>query len=140
MISSRMANLLSIALPLLVLVGCASQSPQVTQDPKAELCTNLARFNTAVATLKSMSPSSTVGDFRSAREQVQTTYAAVKESASNVQDARATELERAYQALDQSLQTISDSSTLSQAAASIAPQVAAVEAARTQMQAGLNCP
>ncbi len=57
-----------VALPLILLASCAIQespqstqeSPQSTQDKKTELFTNLARLNTSVAKLKSMSPSSTV--------------------------------------------------------------------------------
>lgn len=140
MISNRLFQFLLAGLPLALLISCTNQSPQSTQDKKAELCTNLARFNTAVATLKSMSPSSTVGDFRQARDQVKTTFAAVKTSAQAVQEAKVAELETAYQALDNSVTSIPDTATLSQAASSIAPQVAAVEAAENQMSAGLNCP
>lgn len=141
--SNRALNIFLASLPLILLASCASESPQSaqsTQDKKAELCTNLARFNTSVATLKSMSPSSTVGDFRTAREQVQATFAEVKSSAAMVQDSKAGELESAYQNLDKTIGAVSDTATLSQAAASIAPQVAAVEAAQAQMRSGLNCP
>jgi hypothetical protein len=137
---NRLSSFLLAGLSLFLLVSCTSESPQSTQDKKAELCTNLARFNTAVATLKSTSPSSTVGDFRQARDQVKTTFAAVKTSAQSVQEAKVAELETAYQQLDRAMSSIPDSATLSQAEASIAPQVAAVEAAEDQMSSGLDCP
>lgn len=131
-------------LPLLFLVSCAGNSTQTqvqsTQDKQAELCTNLARFNTSVATLKSMSPSSTVGDFRAAREQVKTAFADVKTSAQAVQGAKLADLEQAYQQLDTAVSSVPDSATLNQAAQSIAPSIAAVEAAQTQTRSGLNCP
>lgn len=143
MLSNRAFNLSLAALPLLLLVSCtssSSQSPQSTQDKKTELCTNLARFTTAVATLKSMTPSSTVGDFRTAQEQVKTTFIDVKNSAGTVQDARIADLERAYEELDKAVGAVPNTATLDQAATSIAPQVAAVEAAEAQVQSGLNCP
>lgn len=132
-------------LPLFLLASCANNASQPTQmqsteDKKTELCTNLARLNTAVATLKSISPSSTVSDFRTAREQVKTAFADVKTSAQTVQEAKIADLEQAYQGLDQAIGNVSDSATLNQAAQSIAPNIAAVEAAQTQARSGLNCP
>jgi hypothetical protein len=140
MITNRAFNLFLATLPLVLLIGCTAEPPQSTQDKKAELCTNLARFNTAVATLKSMSPSSTVGDFKQARDQVRTTFNDVKQSAQTVQEAKVTELEQAYQDLDTAVTAVPDTATLVQARDSIAPQVAAVEAAQSQLDAGLNCP
>lgn len=136
----RVPNLVLITLPLLLLISCTSESPQSIEDKKTELCTNLARFKTAVATLKSTSPSSTVGDLKNAQDQVRTTFNDVKSSAQRVQEAKAGELEAAYQNLDKAIQDIPNTATLNQAATSIAPQVAAVEAAQTQLSSGLSCP
>lgn len=136
----RVPNFVLITLPLLLLISCTSESPQSIEDKKTELCTNLARFKTAVATLKSTSPSSTVGDLKNAQDQVRTTFNDVKSSAQRVQEAKAGELEAAYQNLDKAIQDIPNTATLNQAATSIAPQVAAVEAAQTQLSSGLSCP
>lgn len=136
----RVPNFVLITLPLLLLISCTSESPQSIEDKKTELCTNLARFKTAVATLKSTSPSSTVGDLKNAQDQVRTTFNDVKSSAQKVQEAKAGELEAAYQNLDKAIQDIPNTATLNQAATSIAPQVAAVEAAQTQLSSGLSCP
>lgn len=140
MISNHMFKFL-VVLPLLLLVSCTTnETAQSTQDKKTELCTNLARFKTAVATLKSISPSSTVGDFRTAQDQVKTTFNDVKNSARNVQDAKAEDLERAYENLDQAVRGVPDTATLQQATESVSDEIAAVEAAEAQMQSGLNCP
>jgi len=133
-------NFVLIALPLFLLVSCTSESPQSIQEKQAELCTQLARFNTAVATLKSMGPSSTVGDLRAAQDQVRTTFSEVKATASAVKAAKAEELEQAYNQLDTTVRNIPETATLQQANESIATDVAAVEAAQAQMQSGLNCP
>ncbi|GAB4369810.1 MAG: hypothetical protein Kow00121_10050 [Elainellaceae cyanobacterium] len=132
-------NFILMSLPLLLLAGCAGVTSQSVADQKAELCTNLARFNTAVVTLKSMGANSTVGDFRQAQEQVKLTFNEVKTSAQNVREAKVAELEQAYGELDNAVQTIPDTATLQQATASVSEQVAAVEAAQSQMQSGLNC-
>lgn len=140
MISNRMFKFL-VVLPLLLLVSCTTnESSQSTQDKKTELCTNLARFKTAVATLKSMSPSSTVGDFRTAQDQVKTTFNDVKNSARNVQDAKAEDLERAYENLDKAVRDVPSTATLQQATASVSDEIAAVETAEAQMKSGLKCP
>jgi hypothetical protein len=125
----------------MLLIGCGNQAPtQSVEDQKAQLCTDLARFNTSVTTLKSMSPSSTVSDFRAARDEVKTNFEQVKLTAQNVQEAKVAELETAYQDLDGAIQSIPETATLQEAMDSVAQQVTAVEAARTQMNADLNCP
>ncbi len=138
--SNRVFSFFLAALPLSLLVGCASGPAPSTQDKKAEVCTNLARFDTAVATLKSMSPSSTVGDFRKAQDQVKTTFADLKASASTAQDAKTADLEAAYNDLNKAVGAIPNTATLNQASASIAPKISAVEAAEAQMKAGMSCP
>ncbi|PSB18590.1 hypothetical protein C7B65_14950 [Phormidesmis priestleyi ULC007] len=150
MISNRVSNFFLAALPLLLLVSCtggsSTQSPQPTQstvstqDNKAQLCTDLARFDTAVAALKSMSPSSTVGDFRKARDQVKTAYSAVKATAATVQDSKIADLDKAYANLDTAITGMPDNATLSQANAMVTPKVAAVQAAEAQMKSRVSCP
>jgi uncharacterized protein YPO0396 len=138
--SNRVFSFFLAVLPLSLLVSCAKEPAPSTQDKKAELCTNLARFKTSVATLKSMSPSSTVGDFRKAQDQVKTAFDTLKTSAAAVQDAKTADLEAAYNTLAKAVAAVPNTSTLSQAAASIAPNLAAVEAAEDQIKSGLNCP
>ncbi len=134
-------SFLLAALPLLVLASCTTQSPQANlQDKKTELCTNLARLNTSIATLRSLSPSSTVGDFRQSVEQVKTSYNNVKTSAQAVQEAKTAELDVAYTNLDKAVTAVPSNATLQQAAQSITPQVQSVQTARDQMSTGLQCP
>lgn len=134
-------NFFLAALPLFLLASCTTQKPQANvQDKKAELCTNLARLNTSIATLRSLSPSSTVGDFRKAEDGVRTAYNNVKTSAQAVQEAKTAQLDQAYANLDKSMRSVPNNATLQQAAQSITPQVTAVQSARDQMNAGLNCP
>jgi outer membrane murein-binding lipoprotein Lpp len=136
----KIAHFSVVALPVMLLVGCGSQAPQSVADQKAQLCTDLARFNTSVATLKSMSPSSTVSDFRAARDEVKANFEQVKLTAQSVQEAKVAELESAYQGLDSAVQNIPETATLQQAMDSVSEQVVAVEDARAQMNADLNCP
>ncbi len=136
----KIAHFSVVALPFMLLAACGNQAPESVVDQKAQLCTDLARFNTSVATLKSMSPSSTVSDFRAARDEVKTNFDQVKLTAQSVQEAKVAELETAYQSLDSSIQSIPETATLQQAMDSVSGQIVAVEDARTQMDADLNCP
>jgi Tfp pilus assembly protein PilF len=143
MISNRVSKFFLAALPLFLVVSCSSPSAPpaaTTQDKKAQLCTDLARFNTAVATLTSMSPSSTVGDFRKAREQVKTEFSTVKATAASVQDSKIGDLEKAEQDLEKAIAGVPNTATLQQAVTSVTPQVKAVQTAEATMKAGLNCP
>jgi len=136
----KIAHFSIAALPLMLLAACGSQAPESVADQKAQLCTDLARFNTSVATLKSMSPSSTVSDFRAARDEVKANFEQVKLTAQSVQEAKVAELETAYQGLDSAVQSIPETATLQQAMDSVSEQVVAVEDARAQMNTDLNCP
>lgn len=136
----KIAHFSVIALPVMLLVACSSQAPESVADQKAQLCTDLARLNTSVATLKSLSPSSTVSDFRAARDEVKANFEQVKMTAQSVQEAKVAELESAYQGLDSAVQNIPETATLQQVIDSVSEQVVAVEDARAQMNADLNCP
>lgn len=133
------------SLPLLLLVSCAGESPQSTQSPattqdtKAELCTNLARLKTSVAGFRSLSPNSTVSDLKTAKENVKMAFGNVKTSAQSVQGAKLAELEAAQQDLEKTIQGIPSTATLQQANATIAPKIAAVEAAESQLKSSLQC-
>lgn len=136
----KIAHFSIAALPLMLLAACGNQAPESVADQKAQLCTDLARFNTSVASLKSMSPSSTVSDFRAARDEVKANFEQVKLTAQSVQEAKVAELETAYQGLDSAVQSIPETATLQQAMDSVSEQVVAVEDARAQMNTDLNCP
>ncbi len=143
MLANRISKFFLATLPLFLLVSCGGQSTPpaaTTQDKKAQLCTDLANLKTSVATLRSMSPSSTVGDFKAARDQVKTAFGTVKTTAASVQDSKVEDLEKAQQGLDKAITNVSDKATLNQAMTSVTPQVTALQQAEAKMTAGLSCP
>ncbi len=143
MIANRISKVFLATLPLFLLISCGGQSTPpaaTTQDKKAQLCTDLANFKTSVATLRSMSPSSTVGDFKTARDQVKTAFNTVKTTAASVQDSKVEDLERAQQDLDKAITSVPNTATLNQAMTSVTPQVTAVQTAEAKMTADLSCP
>ncbi|WP_416666521.1 hypothetical protein [Egbenema bharatensis] len=135
----KLIKLSLTALFLLLLASCANESTPTAAEKQAALCTDLARFRTSVAALRSLSPNSTVGDLKQAQDEVKATFNQVKTSAASVQEARVVELEQAQEELDRAIQGISNTATLQQATDSIAEEVAAVEAAQVQMESGLTC-
>jgi predicted RecB family endonuclease len=149
MLISRVFSVLLVSLPLSLLVSCSKETPQAqdtkvapslsTEDKKATMCTDLARFKTSVATLKSKTSNSTVGDLRKAQEQVKTTLVELKASALAVQDSQVADLETATKNLETAIAAIPDTATIAQAGAAIAPSVVAVEAAEAKTKADLKC-
>jgi hypothetical protein len=136
----KIAYVSFVVLPVMLLAACGGQAPQSLADQQAQLCTDLARLNTSVATLTSMSPSSTVLDFRAARGEVKANFELVKLTAQNVKEAKVADLEAAYQDLDGAIQSIPETATLQQAMDSVSEEVTVLEAARSQMNTDLNCP
>ncbi len=135
----KIAHFSVVALPVMLLAACGGQTPPSVADQQAQLCTDLARFNTSVAALKSMSPNSTVSDFRAARDDVKANFDQVKLTSQSVQEAKIAELEAAYRNLDSAIQSVPETATLQQAMGSVTEQVVVVEDARAQMDADLNC-
>ncbi len=77
---------------------------------------------------------------KNAQEKGRTAFSNVKVSAQAVQEAKSAELETAYNNLETAIRNVPDTATLQQASQAISPQVAEVERAEAQMEAGLNCP
>ncbi len=121
--------------PVLILAGC---QPSV-QKAEANYCKNLANLKQSLAELAAITPNSKVGDVRKAKDNVDRAMSDLKRSASQVKEARTNALERATDDLDRTIQTLPNRDTLAQAAATVKPKVAAVEAARAQLESQVNC-
>lgn len=133
-----------ILLPALVLAGC--QQPSVekaevkAEKSETEACKNLAKLKQSIATLAAVTPSSTVGDVKKAQKDVTQETDALKQSLAEVDKAKSKVLEAAKEDLEKTIKTLPDKDTLAQAATAIQPKAAAVEAARVQLSAQINCP
>ncbi len=127
---------------LCLVTGCSTNKS--AQDAQAELCENLARLKTSVATLNSMNPDSTVGDLKEAQQRVRNAFEEVKTSAQTLDSdrlktARTDELEQAHNNLDDAVNSIPDSATVSEGIASIQDEIAVMETAREQTRSAVNC-
>lgn len=126
-----------VFLPLLVM---ACDQPPTTADLEAELCANLDQFGTALVELSQVNAQSSVSDLRAARDNVAQSYQSVRASASAVEASRLADLESAYSALESTVDNISGNDTLGEAATQVQTAFADIQAAREQLDAGLNCP
>ncbi len=124
-----------LVIPALILAGC---QPSV-QKAETNYCKDLANLKQALAELAAITPNSQVGDVRRARDNVDRAMSDLKRSAAQVKEARTNALEKATDDLDRTIQNLPNRDTLAQAAATIKPKVAAVEAARAQLESQVNC-
>lgn len=126
-----------LAIPALILAGCGQPS---VEKSEANYCKDLAALKQSLAALAAVTPSSKVGDVRKAREDVEKSISNLKKSAAQVKTARTDALEAANADLDKTIRSIPNRDTLAEAANTVKPKVAAVEAARAQLQTQVNCP
>lgn len=129
--------------PLLLvpfLVMACDQSTPTTADLEAQLCSNLDQFGTALTELGQINAQSSVNDLQTARANLAQAYQAVRDAASAVEASRTADLEAAYTNFDNTVNTISGSDTLGEAATQVQTALADIQTAREQLDAGLSCP
>jgi outer membrane murein-binding lipoprotein Lpp len=131
-------------LPLLVVSGCMTRA---VREKQAQICSNLATLNSAIAVLRGISNSTTVGvgALKQAEDQVSVAFRNVKAAVAGGQETTIDDLEKTYDDLHQAVQDIPDQSTTTQAIASttkasITDKVITMEAASLRMKSGLRCP
>jgi hypothetical protein len=129
-------------LPSLTLVGCqpsVQEAEQKVEKKETQACMKLAELEQSLITLAAITPDSTVGDVKKAQEEVTQSIAELKASLQELDQAKLQALEVANDELDKNIQTLPEQDTLAEAAATIQPQVEAVEAARAQLSSDLEC-
>ena len=89
--------------------------------------------------LKALSADSTVKDLKQAQKQVRSAFAAVKQAASTLEDAKVEQLEQSQQNLEKAVNDIPDDSTLDEALASVSDKVESVSVARQELFSSANC-
>lgn len=130
-------RILTLSASLLVLATSCT-TPSVA-DTQAKLCTSLAQFKTALAGMKSLSPSSTVGDLKQAQGEVKQAWDKVQTNAQALGNARADVLNQSYSDLEKAINSVPNGATLSEGATAVQDKVAAVTAAQDQLYSGLQC-
>ncbi|RZM75645.1 hypothetical protein [Leptolyngbya iicbica] len=126
------------SLPLL-LAACGGGTPSVA-DAEAALCGAIDDFGSSLAAYGQLTADSTVDELQTAREDVVSSYEAMKTAANTVQDARIVGVETAYADLQRTVDGISGRDTLGEAATQVSESLATVQTAREQLYSDLSCP
>ncbi len=125
---------------VLILVCASAGCTQPTEEEaQAQLCQNLDELGVALQNMAALNASSSVGDVRDARDQVQSAMENVRNSASQLANVRVDDLNTAYNNLDQTVQGLPDDANVTDAIQTISPEVQAVQSARQNLTAELNC-
>lgn len=128
-------------------VRCSIPTPAPAPTPttsavttaQTQLCTDLAAYEAAVATLEGMSADSTIEDLQSAHTAVADAWTTVVQSAAQVPEARIENLDAAMQSLATAVSDIDASMTFAEAKESITDEVAGVQAARAELATSAEC-
>lgn len=107
---------------------------------ESELCSNIEDLDAAVSDAEALDASSTVDQAEQAEEDITSAWEAVQESAGEVVAAGLNALETAQQALQDTLNSISGSDTLGDAATEISGQAEAVTSAIDGLKTQSGCP
>jgi len=117
--------------------GCVQPSQEEAQ---AQLCQDLGKLGVALQGMQGLNATSSVGDIRDARDQVQSAMEDVRSSADQVTNVRVDDLNAAYDDLDRAVQGVPDDASVPEALQTIRPEIQGVVDARQNLTAELNCP
>ena len=129
-------NIFLLGVPFVMLASCAEPS---VSDAQATYCQELAHLKTAIVNFQGLSADSTVKDLKQAQEQVRSAFAAVKQAASTLEDAKVEQLEQSQQNLEKAVNDIPDDATLAEGLSSVSDKVGSVSEARQELFSSANC-
>ena len=129
-------NIFLLGIPFLMLASCAETS---VSDAQATYCQELANLEIAIVNFQGLSADSTVKELKQAQEQVRSAFAAVKQAASTLEDAKVEQLETSQQNLEKAVKDIPDDATLVEALTSVSDKVGSVSEARQELFSSANC-
>ncbi len=129
-------NIFLLGIPFLMLASCAEPS---VSDAQATYCQELANLKIAIVNFQGLSADSTVKDLKQAQEQVRSAFAAVKQAASTLEDAKVEQLETSQQNLEKAVKDIPDDATLAEALTSVSDKAQSVDVARQELFSSANC-
>jgi hypothetical protein len=125
-------------LTAILLTACATQTtvPQAT----ATFCQSLTALDQAVASLDALGTTATVGQVKDAQKAVDQAFEASVVAAAQVKAVKLNELEAAQKDLQQTVNSIPDSATVTEAKATVAPKILAVANAAKAVRTSAQCP
>jgi hypothetical protein len=115
---------------IVVLTACGSTTVPQAQT---QFCQSLTTLNTALGQMSSISAQSTVDEFKTAQQAVDSAVAGVQKSAAGLREAKMDEINGAYDDLNRVMRSVSNQDTLAQASVQIAPAVSKIQAAEASL-------
>lgn len=136
------AAVLAAASAVAALAADAKKSQKLREasiQAEADLCQDLKSLKVALAPIDTVQATTKVQELRNARLQAEKEIKEVKASIAKLQDAKAKELDVAYDEFKKALQKIPGSETVGDAAPTISEDVKALQMARERYNAPLSC-
>ena len=121
-----------------VLIACSDDEPS-EDEARRQLCDDLNQLELQIDSIASISAESTVGELRSAREDLQTAVEDVRSSAEDVEEADAAGIDSAFEDLTTAVDELDENLTLSAALEEIQPELDAIEQARSELFTDTSC-
>jgi hypothetical protein len=118
--------------------ACGDDEPSEA-EAVAQLCADLNTLQVADAAFDDLGPDSTINEIQAANAAYSDALDDVDASARDVVDVRTQPIDDAYDDLAQAINDIPGDATISDGLASIAPQLAAVDAAYASAFSGVDC-
>lgn len=133
--NSAIMALLGVLL-ITIMAGCGQQS---VEEAESQVCSSLAELRTALAGLTNVTADTEVETAQAAVEQVRTAWNNVSAAAETLQEARANELQNAYDQYTQAVDDIPGSATLGEAGQTIAQAATQFNTEVDAIYGELNC-
>lgn len=137
---SRVAKLVAVVMAVLALVVAvaACGDEQTPDEARQQLLSDLQAFEATVTNLKSLTASSSVDEWKAAKEEARTAWAKVVESAGAVKEAEVGEVQTAWDNLAKSVDDLDPDATLQQALPTLTEEITALKAAYDDLYNGLK--
>lgn len=117
-------RMLFVVLTVLMLVLSACAAPPPIDEAKAQFCADLGAYGRSVAALRQIDATTTVEEVKAMQQAIDDAWAQVQQSGQTVEAAQVATMGQQQDALRATLNTITDETTLSAAAATIQTGIA----------------
>ena len=122
----------------LAVASAACGEEETSEEAKQQLKTDLQAFQTSVNNMASLSPTSTLDEWQSARQDTQEAWDQVVASAADVKEAEISNVQTAWDELAKSVDDLSGDTTLKDALPQLSEEINNLKAAYDDLYNGLQ--
>ncbi|WGM20436.1 hypothetical protein QEH68_20870 [Paenarthrobacter sp. OM7] len=119
------------------LAGCSSPSPD--QNAQAACSARAALTQSVKDAQTNLTSSSTVAEYKSARENIKKNYEDLNRALSNVQADRKKDMENAWKTFDEKVENLNDETSLTVAATEVKQELTKLQQAQDSATADIKC-